>query len=64
LQRITDLGALQLIETKPLSAETIDAAETINDATQPRLRRKDVQMSVNSETKITSAVLEQIETKF
>ena len=64
LQRITDLGALQLIETKPLSTETIDAEETINDAIQPRLRRKDVQMSVNSETKITSAILEQIETKF
>ena len=64
LQQITDLGALQLIETKPLSMEIIDATETINGAIQPRLRRKDVQMSVNSETKITSAILEQIETKF
>ena len=64
LQQITDLGSLELIETKPLSTEIIDVAETINDTIQPRLRRKDVQMSVNSETKITSAVLEQIETKF
>jgi ribonuclease E len=64
LLTITDLGELELIETKSVQSESSLAEDgSILDA-QPRLRRKDLPTLSSSGLVSSTTALEQVETKF